>query len=373
MKKKKIGFYGTIFFICFFLIVTFFFSTHTFDYAVEQSQTSTSSTTESQAPLSSTSEQPASATSTSSADSSVVFEHSLPLAVVEQSQQSSDRSASFGTVIQPVPETTTVSSVEEPIIETKENAEEKEFYDQIQKTIDKAAKSFDGTLAVTYVDLTTGQEVSINDKKEFYTASTIKVPLAMMVADKVNDGVLKWSDTITYKESSDYEEGTGKIIYDIQPTYSLATLQEYNIIYSDNIAKNMLYGLFGGNDQAKKQLYRYFFKREANIEDTQFTSADGAAILLKLYEEKETNKEYQKIYDYMKKTVFHERLETSLTVGKVAHKIGSYDDYIHDMGILESSHPFILSVFTNGKNGKEAISTLTDQLWKLQEEKYPAS
>ncbi|WP_330932654.1 serine hydrolase [Enterococcus sp. BWR-S5] len=371
MEKKKIGFYSTIFFICFFLIIVFFFSTHTLDYAVEQTSVST---TESQSAASSTNEQADENVQSAAADSSTDFSHSLPLTTAQPAiTVSSSDTSSLGTIAQPVPEQTVASNSEEPNVESDTEAAEKEFYDQIQKTLDKASASFNGTMAVTYIDLTTGQEISVNGKKEFYTASTIKVPLAMMVADKVNEGVLKWNDTITYKEETDYEEGTGRIINNIQPTYSLQTLQEYNITYSDNIAKNMLYGLFGGNDQAKKQLYRYFFKREANVEDTQFSSSDGADILLKLYKEKETNKEYQKIYDYMKKTVFHERLETALTTGKVAHKIGSYDDDIHDMGILESSHPFILSVFTNGKNGKEAISALTDQLWKLQEDKYPVS
>ncbi|WP_249274401.1 serine hydrolase [Candidatus Enterococcus clewellii] len=372
MKKKKIGFYSTIFFLCFFLIVTFFFSTHTFDYAVEQ-KLPTHSTTDSQ-PTTSPSDETSTTIQSTVASSTTEFDHTPSSLVANQvGIPSSDDQSVIDTGIHPPLAQVTAANDEEALIEVEENIAEKEFYASVQKVLDKAAASFDGTMAITYIDLATGQEISVNEKKEFYTASTIKVPLAMMVADKVNEGVLKWSDKITYKEESDYEEGTGQIINNIQPTYSLQTLQEYNITYSDNIAKNMLYGLFGGNDQAKKQLYRYFFNREANVADTQFSSADGAAILLKLYEEKETNKEYQKIYEYMKKTVFHERMETSLTTGKVAHKIGSYDDDIHDMGILESSHPFILSVFTNGKKGKEAISALTDQLWTLQENSYPVS
>ena len=46
----------------------------------------------------------------------------------------------------------------------------------------------------------------------------------------------------------------------------------------------------------------------------------------------------------MKQSVFHERMETPTTQGKVAHKIGSYDEFIHDMGILETPHPFALAI-----------------------------
>ncbi|MGL4697324.1 serine hydrolase [Enterococcus larvae] len=377
MEKKKIGFYGSIFFICFFLIIVFFFSTHTFDYAVEQESQSSTSVSALESTTPSDIEQ-AIESNQETFDSQAIFDASIALGSVDSvTQDSASAQAMVRTDIQPsisnASEQALVTDESEMPAEDSKTTAEKKFYEQVQKAIDKASASFDGTMAITYVDLTTETQLSINDEKEFYTASTIKVPLAMMVADKVNEGVLKWTDKITYKEDTDYEEGTGRILNDIQPSYTLQTLQEYNITYSDNIAKNMLYGLFGGNDQAKRQLYRYFFNREADVEDTKFTSADGAEILLRLYEEKETNKEYQKIYDYMKKTVFHERLETSLTTGKVAHKIGSYDNDIHDIGILESSHPFILSVFTNGENGKEAISAITDQLWKLQEEQYPTS
>ncbi|MGC6767642.1 serine hydrolase [Enterococcus sp. LJL51] len=325
MEKKKMTLYGMIFFICLFLIVTFFFSTNTVNYAVEQQ----------------TAETP---------EPELAIKTGLESPLVELEKDSAQE---------------TIELIETEQLDT--------YFEQIQTMIDKAAADFNGELAVTYVDTTTGKQLSVNGKKEFYTASTIKVPLAMMVADRVSEGVFQWDDQVVYSEENDYEEGTGKLLNDIQPSYSLQTLQEYNITYSDNIAKNMLYGLFGGDKQAKRQLYRYFFQREANVEDTQFTSQDGAKILLKLYREKADNKEYQKIYDYMKNTVFHERMETSLTKGKVAHKIGSYDSFIHDIGILETSHPFVLSIFTNGKDGSEAISALTDQLWKMQSEQYPAT
>ena len=319
--------YGTIFFGCLFLIVSYFFSTSGIDSAEEKEVTQSS-------------------------QAELVLNPSVPPAAA--TKQESPKAA----------------------IEVVDAQELDAYYEQLGTMLKKASADFSGDFSVTYVDLTTGKQISVNGDKEFYTASTIKVPLAMMVADRVSEGVLQWSDQVVYDQKRDYEEGTGTIINDIQPAYSIKTLQEYNITYSDNIAKNMLYSLFGGEKQAKRQLYRYFFHREANVDDAQFTSEDGATILQLLYQEKETNKEYQAIYNYMKQTVFHERLETSLTKGKVAHKIGSYDQYIHDMGILETPHPFILSVFTKEKvsgSGAEAISRLTDQLWKYQSEQYPES
>ncbi|WP_242596595.1 serine hydrolase [Enterococcus plantarum] len=316
MKKQKMTLYGMIFSICFFLIVSFFFSTHTVDYANE-TETSEKIT----APIKNTS----------------------------------------------------ASTVESPASEEKDSPELTAFYHKIEQTMTDTAKSFNGDVGMTYVDLTTGKQVSINGTKEFYSASTIKVPLAMMIADKVQNGDLKWDDQLTFNEKEDYEDGTGIIINNIQPTYSLRTLQEYNITYSDNIAKNMLYDTFGGDVEAKKALYAHFLQKETDWDDAKFTSEDAAKILKMLYEEKSSNQEYQTIYDYMKNTVFHERMDTPTTSGKVAHKIGSYATFLHDIGILETEHPFILTVFTNGPTdaGISFISTITDQLWNIQRDEHP--
>ncbi|MTD39100.1 serine hydrolase [Erwinia sp. CPCC 100877] len=312
-------FYGFIFSTCFFLIVSFFFSAQTVDYAHEtEAKSSTNSTNATK-------------------------------------------------------ETTAASTTEPQEAKPKEKPELTAYYDKIRQTMATSAETFQGEVGMTYVDLTTGKQLSVNGTKEFYSASTIKVPLTMMIADKVAAGELKWEDELSYNEKNDYETGTGIIINDIQPKYSVRTLQEYSIIYSDNIAKNMLYDTFGSDIKAKQAIYAHFLQKETDWTDAKFTSEDAAKILKILYQEKATNPEYQAIYEYMKNTVFHERMDTPTTAGKVAHKIGSYEGFLHDIGILETEHPFILTVFTNGKTnaGISYISTITDQLWNLQSNEYP--
>lgn len=316
LEKKKMTLYGMIFSICFFLIVSFFFSPHTIDYAKEAEANEKSD---------------------------------MPLKTISAAASKPD-----------LPEEKT-----DPSLIT--------FYEKIEQSMKNARDSFNGDVGMTYVDLTTGKQISVNGTQEFYSASTIKVPLAMMIADKVQAGELKWDDQLVYNEKEDYEDGTGIIINNIQPTYSVRTLQEYNIIYSDNIAKNMLYGTFGDDVKAKKALYAHFLQKETQWDDAKFTSEDAAKILKILYDEKATNSEYQTIYDYMKNTVFHERMDTPTTSGKVAHKIGSYAGFLHDIGILETEHPFILTVFTNGQTneGISFIASVTDQLWTIQSNDYP--
>ncbi|MHC5229189.1 serine hydrolase [Enterococcus sp. LJL99] len=307
--------YGIIFSLSFFLILSFFFSPHTVDYAKETDLAH-----------------------------ELAFSQKAAVIPIEEKKNS--------------------------IVEEK-STELTTFYENIAATINKTATSFDGKIGITYIDLTTGEKIAVNGEQRFFSASTIKVPLAMMIADKVANGELKWEDQLIYKEKDDYEEGTGIIVNNIQPTYSLRTLQEYNIVYSDNIAKNMLYDTFGGDKAGKKAITQHFFQRDTDPENTELSSNEAAEVLSQLYQEKATNSEYQTIYDYMKQTVFHERMDTATTSGKVAHKIGSYDNFIHDIGILETDHPFILAIYTDGKNGSSVISELTDQLWELQQNEYP--
>ncbi|EHZ0459997.1 serine hydrolase [Enterococcus faecalis] len=152
------------------------------------------------------------------------------------------------------------------------------FFDKINDLLVASVKEFEGTVGISYLDLETGEQRSVNGQHEFYTASTIKVPLTMLVADTVASGQKKWTDLIPYNAEEDYEEGTGIIAYNIQPEYPLKTLQEYAITF------------------------------------------------------------------------------------------------IHDMGILETPHPFALAIFTKGPdNAKSAafIASVTDKLWQLQVSEYP--
>jgi beta-lactamase class A len=99
-------------------------------------------------------------------------------------------------------------------------------------------------------------------------------------------------------------------------------------------------------------------------------STDGMAdILYRLVTNKDQNEGYQKIYDDMKQTVFHERLETPLTKGHVAHKIGSSDAQFNDIGIFEGENPYILTVYTNHvENAADYISRISNAVWQAQQD-----
>ena len=127
----------------------------------------------------------------------------------------------------------------------------------------------------------------MNGQHEFYTASTIKVPLTMLVADTVASGQ-KWTDLIPYNAEEDYEEGTGIIAYNIQPEYPLKRYKNMPspiLIISLKICSMIHWG----DAKAKREMYQRYLHKSPSIEEPQFSSEDALVILQKLYTEKQQN------------------------------------------------------------------------------------
>ncbi|MNI82273.1 hypothetical protein D3C73_1389670 [compost metagenome] len=72
----------------------------------------------------------------------------------------------------------------------------------------------------------------------------------------------------------------------------------------------------------------------------------------------------------MKNTEFHDRIDKYLPYDIVAHKIGSYDSYINDVGIIFADKPYILVIYTNElTDATEKIATLSKIIYNAQLQK----
>lgn len=245
------------------------------------------------------------------------------------------------------------------------------YYSTLETTINDLTENLSGDIAVTYLDLATGEMVSVNGSEDFVAASTTKVPLVMLISEKVASGELSWDQEVTYSED-DYESGTGTIQNNIQASYTVEELTTLAITVSDNIAKNMLYGLLGGYEAGVKEWYEEYLEVADDDGENEISSDDMAQILQILYENEENLSGYTKLIKNMQNTIFSERLETSTTSGSVAHKIGTNETYIHDVGIFSGEHPYVLTVYSNQVSDAEAlISELSDAVW-AQNQSYPS-
>ncbi len=227
-------------------------------------------------------------------------------------------------------------------------------------------------VSISYYDINSQLGFDINEKVEVRAASTLKVPVSMMLYDEINsksEKAIKETDTMMYKEQ-DFEESYGGIGYeDTSKPQTFKHINESMIKYSDNVAVNMLLRHFG-NDKR----YNYIESivgHPVNRSGNYTTAEDTMKILKKLHYNPENNPDYPKIIDLMKNTEFHERLDKYLPYDIVAHKIGDFSDstgnYIHDVGIIYGKRPYILVVLTNNiDDAYDEIANISKIIYDVQ-------
>lgn len=229
-----------------------------------------------------------------------------------------------------------------------------------------------GTVGVTYLNLETGEQISINGAETFLAASTQKLATHLMIADLIHEGQLTWDTLVAYEEARDYETGTGILQFEIEDgeARSIKELLELSIRYSDNIAHSMLASVVAADKAERYEKFFPVYLPEYESWDPGYLSSDQLAKLLEhLYANKSDVPEYETIFEFMGQSAYEERLLTPTTAGSVARTLGSYETNFHDIGIF--THPdgdYILAVTTSGLGEKKAqdfMSTLSDTVWGL--------
>ena len=154
-----------------------------------------------------------------------------------------------------------------------------------------------------YEDLVSGEVVQMQADQQFRTASVSKMIVLMALMERVSLGTASLSDVVVYSPY-DFEWGSGVIAYEdlSQPyvAYQVGTLAEYAVVYSDNIAFNMLWRYLG-----TEEVYE-FFERVIGHETNRgvlYMSAEDAAKLMKLLYEGE-GAHYDTLRENLKHTVF---------------------------------------------------------------------
>src|SRR5699024_8344900 len=120
-------------------------------------------------------------------------------------------------------------------------------YASIDELIEATMAEFEvdeSQVSLQYTNFKTGESYTINESTFQTAASTIKLPLAVMYVDAIEDGYVDWDTKVTYTYA-DYEEGDGTITAAVgsgtgQATYTIEDLIANALMYSDNTATNML-------------------------------------------------------------------------------------------------------------------------------------
>lgn len=248
------------------------------------------------------------------------------------------------------------------------------LYDKQYKIKDRIKYYIDDdkdNIGLIYKDLTTGETIKFNSDKDFLAASTYKVGLNIYGYELAKSNKVSLNDMVPYKESH-FEEGAGTLQYkeDLE-TEELQNLLDLSISHSDNIASNMISDYLGGKEKVREGLNEQF-DTNMPIDENIISPNDELKMLEYIYNNSE-DESMKHLSDVMKNTIYNSRINRYLPEGITAHKVGTYDTSIHDVGIIYDKNPYILIVYTENlvedvtvdcTKGEDMIATLSKAIYE---------
>ncbi|GIM30475.1 serine hydrolase [Clostridium polyendosporum] len=255
------------------------------------------------------------------------------------------------------------------VTQSKANNTQQIFNEQKRVDLENKIKAYLGNninnIGLSYYDIDSNKQIVINGDKQFLAASTVKVQMNMILFDMIESGQVKASETLKYT-SDCYEDGTGILqSQDLSKPLSIKLLSNYSIIYSDNIATNMIMNRIGYNNM--RNLIDRKLGHATDHSRNYITANDETTLLKLLYYNYDNNPFYSQLIETMKKTVFHDRIDLYIPHNTVAHKIGNYESYVNDVGIIFTEDPYILSIYSkNVPNANEIIAHISKLIYDYQ-------
>lgn len=192
----------------------------------------------------------------------------------------------------------------------------------------------------------------------------------MVAYNLARNGKLNLSEGLIYCNKY-FESGTGILQGQIHTTLkspiSVQKLLNLSIIYSDNIATNMITSHLGGFMTVKKAVCNI-----TGITDLENTSINNItpemefSLFKKLYDEKD-DQYYSHLINVMKETEFHDRIDKYIPHEIADHKIGNYGTYTNDVGIIFTDKPYIFVMYVDGiSHAENLIADLSKIIYEQQ-------
>lgn len=270
----------------------------------------------------------------------------------------------------------------------KQSAEE--LKDQITKELSKQA----GTFAVAFKDLTTGEELFINEHERFHAASTMKTPVMVEVYKQAASGKFSVKDSILIKnefksivDSSLYSlnatDDSDTLIYQhIGEKRTIYSLMYDMIIVSSNLATNLIIELVDAKNvtQTMRDLGIKDLTVLRGVEDSkafqaglnnEVTAFDLMILFEKIAREEMVSAEASMaMIDILLDQKFKDIIPAKLpTDAKVAPKSGSITGVRHDSGIVyqPNGKKYVVVLLAKGLEdsdaGVEMLATVSEMIY----------
>jgi beta-lactamase class A len=251
---------------------------------------------------------------------------------------------------------------------------------QLRPQLEKRIASHKGTVALSIIDLATGEKLSIRGQEPVSTASVIKLPILVELFHQIQRGPLSLADPVTMV-AADQRPGSGVLQFLSTPhQLTIGDAAKLMIILSDNTATNLIIDKVGiRNVNARMdslglkgtKLHAKVFLGTSTTIDTAATRKWGfgvttpdemAELLARLHRGQVVSDTASKQMVAMLKDNFdYAEIPRYMPPGvSVAHKTGALNAARHDCGIVYSKErDYVLCVFTTDN---------TDQSWRIDNE-----
>lgn len=214
-------------------------------------------------------------------------------------------------------------------------------------------------VAVQMEYLNTGSYLSVNQNYRMLPASLTKVPVAMMIIRRIEQGSLSFDQILEITEE-DRDSKWGEMYkLPVGTKMSLRQVIEKSLIESDNTAHKMLYRLVGVEEAQEMSV-------ELNLEDLfdkegKISAREYAKLLRSLYTSSYLTAEHsQMMLELMSQDQVVKFLIRGLGDGvKYAHKFGesaAIYSYLDAGVVYVPNRPYVLVVMVHDEAGKERIS-----------------
>jgi len=246
-------------------------------------------------------------------------------------------------------------------------------YAPLQKQIGCFLAGKPGTYGVYFIDLNSGAQFGYNAYTAFHAASTFKLPMNLYLYRQAARGRLNLDEQLVYAPRH-LEGGTG-VLKSKPPggSYPVAQLASYSIIYSDNVATNMLLERLGRKNVKSfmRSLGGLVVDDEQNV-----TCPHDLALYMRetLQFARSRHPEGKILLEDLFNAQFKERIPYPLPPGtRAANKIGTWppsNTYNDVAYVVHLERPYILAVTSKDTPGYyealEVIRQVSKMVYQFQ-------
>jgi beta-lactamase class A len=229
---------------------------------------------------------------------------------------------------------------------------------QLQAVLASVPAYAPGHVALEIKDLATGYTDGVNANAVMPAASTIKIPVMVEVFKQMEAGTFDLN-RVVHVEASDRDYGSGDICYAPDGAgFSVSTLLTKMITVSDNTAANMLIRLVGRRNinatmsdlgLHHTKLADYIRTEEWSVRTALRTTPSDMVRLLTGMARKELIDQWSsnEMIAILERDEINSLLPMPLPPDiPIAHKTGSFDDTLNDVGIVYGNEPYVIAVMT---------------------------